>query len=115
VLQPDADLPLLSWRPAPTPEPFTAAANPKPRDYRLAWDAFVEARPDVAGSIYEHALADLRIGLPRVEVNALFADARARFTVTLNNSWRAAAADWLCEREPRLADLIERRRRKVTK
>lgn len=110
-------LPLFSWRPAeaaPTPEKFKRAPG-EPRDYRAEWDRFVEANPSIADSILRHAVTDLTLGLPRVEVNALFADARARFTVTLNNSWRAACADWLCEREPRLAELIERRRRKVTK
>ncbi len=108
----DSDLPLFAW--AETPERFRRAKG-DPRDYAAEWRAFAEARPDVAASILKHASDAADLGLPRVEVNALFADARARFGVSLNNSWRAAAASWCCEQDPRLDALIERRRRKVTK
>lgn len=40
-MQPDADLPLLSWRPTETPEKFRRAKG-DPRDYAAEFRAFVE-------------------------------------------------------------------------
>ena len=96
----------------PTPDKFRRAPG-DPRDYRAEWDAFVAARPDVAEWIAQTAKVDASLG-HRVEVNALFALARAKFRCTLNNSWRAGAADHLIERHPELRDAITRRERKRT-
>lgn len=101
-MQPD----LLSWRPAPPSDPSPTPAKFRrakgdPRDYAAEWAAFVEAHPATCA--------------PRVEVDNPFAVAREMHRVTLNNSWRAAAADWLVEHKPQLDDLIERRKRKATK
>lgn len=114
-MQPD----LFQWSPPapvaaptvePTPDKFRRAPG-DPRDYRAEWDAFVAAHYEIAAWIAHAALADLRDG-KRVEVNALFALARARFRCTLNNSWRAGAADYLIEHHPELRDAITRRERK---
>lgn len=112
------DLPLLSWRPAEepseTPEKFKRTKG-DPRDYRVEWDRFVKEHPAIAISIKDDALDLMRSGAKRIEINALFAEARARHRCTLNNSLRAAAASWIVDRNPDLDDLIERRRRKATR
>lgn len=108
--QPD----LLSWRPSETPAKFRRAKG-DPRDYAAEWAAFVEAHPAVADDMLARCRHMAATCAPRVEVNNLFAVAREMHRVTLNNSWRAAAADWLVEHEPQLDDLIERRKRKATK
>lgn len=97
-----------------TPEKFRRAKG-EPRDYRAEWLAWVERNPEIADHIERTALRALLHQESRIEVNALFSDARKTFHRTANQSYRAACADWLVEREPRLADLIERRKRKVTK
>lgn len=116
-MQPD----LCQWLPpapdaAPTvestPEKFRRAPG-DPRDYRAEWDAFVAARPDVAEWIAQTAKVDALLG-HRVEVNALFTMARARYLATLDNSLRASCSDWLIERNPELAAVIKRRARKRT-
>ncbi len=115
-MQPD----LFQWSPpapaAPSVEPTPAKFRRAPgdaRDYRAEWEAFVVARPDVVAWIVQTAKADASLGY-RVEVNGLFALARARFRCTLNNSWRAGAADYLIEHHPELRDAITRRERKRT-
>lgn len=114
MTQPD----LLSWRPASepseTPEKFKRAKG-DPRDYAAEWAAFVKANHVIAISIEDDALDLMRRGAKRIEINALFAEARARHRCTLNNSLRAAAASWIVDRNPDLDALIERRRRKVTR
>lgn len=109
------DLPLLAWRPAPseTPDRYTAAANPKPRDYAGAWLAWVDAHPDVAAEIL--AMARAHLPATRCSVDGLFLAVRSQLRIPMNHSHRAAAADWLCREEPRLADVIERRKRKATR
>lgn len=111
----DADLPLFAPRPAAkpseTPEKFTAAANPKPRDYAKKWRTWVDANPHAASVIRDRAYLLLMDGAERIEVNKIFADVRAELRVSLNHSLRAACADWLIAQEPRLAGVIERRRR----
>lgn len=108
----DSDLPLFAW--AETPERFRRAKG-DPRDYRAEWDAFAAERPDVAAYICEQVERRRDAGVARIAVNVIVEHAREAFAVTINNSWRAAIADDLCERDPRLDALIERRRRKVTK
>lgn len=115
-----AGMPLFDWSPAPdtspapTPVRFVRAKG-DPRDYRAEWLAWVEAHQAAAQAIEDHALDEYRRGQPRIEVNALFASVRRDMRVSLNHNYRAACADWLVEREPRLDALIERRRRKVTR
>ena len=116
----DADLPLLAWRPAatsepaPTPEKFKRAKG-DPRDYAAEWRAFVDGCPQIAGFVAYEARAAMLRGDARVSVNALFEAARARHRATLNQSWRAAAADWLIAGDPALATVFERRTRRSTK
>ena len=43
----------------------------------------------------------------------LVEEARLRFKVTINNSWRAPAADWLVTMDASLDAVIERRKRKA--
>ena len=115
TVQPD-----LQWRPPapvaaptvePTPDKFRRAPG-DPRDYRAEWEAFVAAHSSIATYIEELALA--MAGRGRVEVNALFTMARARYLATLDNSLRASCSDWLIERNPELAAVIKRRARKRT-
>jgi hypothetical protein len=62
--------------------------------------------------IEREALALAATGARRISVAAIFERRRAS-GVGLNQSWRAACADWLCERHAALADLIERRKRRA--
>ena len=113
----DDNLPLLAWRPASheeTPAKFRRAKG-EPRDYAADFAKWRAAHPEIAASLLQWAVDAIRLGVRRVEVNVLFAEARRVYGITANNSHRAAAADWLIAQEPRLADLIERRRRKVTR
>lgn len=111
-MQPDG--PLFAWQPAETPERFKRAKG-KPRDYRVETVAFFTARPDVFAWIMQQASYCRAAGHARIEINQIVADARRQFAVSINNSWRAAIADIVCERDPRLCTMIERRRRKATK
>lgn len=114
-----ADLPLLAWRPAgpsepaPTPDRYTAAANPKPRDYTARWLAWVEENHDLAAELL--AMARAHLPTTRCSVDGLFLAIRTQLKKPMNHSLRAAAADWLCFMDPRLADVIERRARKATR
>lgn len=115
-MQPD----LLQWRPPapvaaptvePTPEKFRRAPGDL-RDYRAEWEAAIKANHRIGALLEQWALEGASSG--RVEVNALFARLRATLRVTLDNSTKAPAADWLIERNPELAKVIRRRARKRT-
>ena len=110
----DADLPLFAWSPSETPAKFKRAKG-DPRDYAAEWSAFVEDFADIAANIRQRAEILRRNGVARIEVNALFALARQDYATSVNNSWRAACADWLVAQDPRLDALIERRARRRTK
>jgi len=113
----DDDLPLLAWRPVSheeTPAKFRRGKG-DPRDYAAEWRAFVDGHPQIAGFIAYEARIAMLGGAARVSVNALFEAARDRHHATLNQSWRAAAADWLIQGDPALARVIERRTRRTTK
>jgi hypothetical protein len=116
-VQPDADLPLFAWSPpvdpSPTPERFRRAKD-DPRDYAVEWAAWVDANPTIAAELLSMARGHIGVQM-RCEVNSLFGGIRLLRRVQMNNSHRAAAADWLIAQDPRLAGLIERRQRKVTK
>ena len=115
--------PLFAWAPtqsdpmptqyAPTPARFKRPAGP--RDFRAEWAALRAARPDVWAWLVERCRDELSLGVKRISTNALFEIARTRFGVSLNHDWRAACSDDLIAQDPRLATLIERRARKVTK
>lgn len=107
-------LDLTSWQAAPTiagPRPTSADGARPSRDYTAQWCAFVDARHDVAAWILEEARRRAPHG--RVAVANLVEEARLRFKVTINNSWRAPAADWLVVMAPELDAVIERRKRKA--
>lgn len=95
----------------PTPEKFRRAPG-DPRDYRAEWEAAIKANHRIGALLEQWALEGAASG--RVEVNALFARLRSTLHVTLDNSTRAPAADWLIERNPALAKAIRRRARKRT-
>lgn len=97
----------------PTPSHFRRAPG-DPRDYAAEWDAFEAAHYAVMDTIAMEARAALDRGDKRIEVRALFTEARRVHKVNLNNSWCARCADRLMEIEPRLAGLIRRRARKAT-
>jgi hypothetical protein len=86
-----------------------AAAN-EPTVYR-AWRGSYGGR-----LVWDYVLAQaqqlLRTGELRVSVNALVEQARAKFHVDVNNTYRAWLADDLVREEPRLVNVIERRQRK---
>ena len=107
-------LDLTSWQAAPTiagPRPTSADGTRPSRDYTAQWCAFVAARHDVAAWILDEARRRAPHG--RVAVANLVEEARLRFKVTINNSWRAPAADWLVVMAPELDAVIERRKRKA--
>jgi hypothetical protein len=114
----DADLPLFAWSPpadpSPTPEKFRRAKG-DPRDYRAEWLAFVEAQPDAALTIRDRAYGLMMDGHERISVALIFEHVRCDLHVSINTSHAAACSDWLIAQDPRLAGLIERRQRKVTK
>lgn len=104
----------LTYHAAPTtsgPRPRQAVEAPAgPRDYTAEWSAYAAGEgAEVAAEIEREALALAAAGA-RLSVAAIFERLRAS-GVGLNQSWRAACADWLCERHVALADLIERRKR----
>ena len=107
---------LFAWTPPaqavePTPEKFKRAPG-DPRDYRAEWEDAIKADHRIGALLEQWALEGAASG--RVEVNALFSRLRATLRVTLDNSTRAPAADWLIERNPDLARVIRRRARKRT-
>jgi len=107
-------LDLTSWQAAPTiagPRPTSADGARPSRDYAAQWCAFVDARHDVAAWILDEARRQSIRG--RVAVANLVEEARLRFKVTINNSWRAPAADWLVTMDASLDAVIERRKRKA--
>jgi hypothetical protein len=58
-------------------------------------------------------LARANRGDDRVEINDVAADVRAALVVKVNNSWRALISRELIARTPRLAILIQTRRRRA--
>lgn len=115
-MQPSAAPDLFAWAASATtagPRPSSADGTRAPRDYAAEWARFVELRADVAGWILAEARAALAAGRTRCAVATLFEAARIKFAVTLNNSWRAPAADWLVATAPELDAVIERRVRRV--
>ena len=110
--QPD----LFAWPAAQTtsgPRPTSADGERKARDYAAEWARFVELRPDIAAWILTEARAAVAAGRTRVAVATLVEAARVKFGATINNSWRAPAADWLVATAPTLDAVIERRARKA--
>ncbi len=108
----------LTYHAAPTtsgPRPRQAVEVPAgPRDYTAEWSAYAAGDgAEVAAEIEREALALAAAGARRISVAAIFERRRAS-GVGLNQSWRAACADWLCDRHVALADLIERRKRRAT-
>ena len=106
----------LTYHAAPTtsgPRPRQAVEAPAgPRDYAAEWIAYAAGEgAEVAAEIEREALALAAAGA-RLSVAAIFERLRAS-GVGLNQSWRAACADWLCERHAALVDLIERRKRRA--
>ena len=106
----------LTYHAAPTtsgPRPRQAVEAPAgPRDYTAEWSAYAAGEgAEVAAEIEREALALAAAGA-RLSVAAIFERLRAS-GVGLNQSWRAACADWLCDRHAALADLIERRKRRA--
>lgn len=107
----------LTYHAAPTtsgPRPRHAVDAPAGRrDYAAEWTAYAAGEgATVAAEIEQEARALAAAGARRISVAAIFERRRAS-GVGLNQSWRAACADWLCERAPTLADLIERRKRRA--
>lgn len=96
---------LFTWA-ASKPAPTTVEPTPE------KWEAAIKANHRIGALLEQWALEGASSG--RVEVNALFARLRATLRVTLDNSTRAPAADWLIERNPELAKVIRRRARKRT-
>jgi hypothetical protein len=58
-------------------------------------------------------LARANRGDDRVEINDVTADLRQDWAVAINNSWRALISRELIARTPRLAILIQTRRRRA--
>jgi len=86
-------------------------AKRPPRDFAAEVTAFFADRPDVATWLTAAVEACRAGGHRRIAVNAIVEEARRLFRVSIDNSWRAAIADWLIAADPRLDALIERRRR----
>ena len=107
----------ITFAAAPTtsgPRPRRAVEAPAgPRDYTAEWSAYSAGEgAEIAAEIEREALALAAAGARRISVAAIFERRRAS-GVGLNQSWRAACADWLCDRHVALADLIERRKRRA--
>lgn len=122
-MQPD----LYSWRAAETtsgPRPASAVRAKKPAtppDYTAQWLAFVatDSGHAIASALLATARARLARGDRRISVRALLADVRTvvpllsgpRSVVAISHNWTAPASDWLITMDPRLGDVIERRKR----
>ena len=109
------DLPLFAWHQsaeaAPTPDRYRNV--PRPREYAAAWAAWVEAHPETAAEIL--AMARAHLPSTRCSVDGLFLAVRTQLHTPMNHSFRAAAADHLIATDPRLAAVIERRKRTATR
>lgn len=118
----------MTWRAAETtsgPRPASAVRAKKPApppDYTAQWLAFVatDGGHAIASALLATARACLARGDRRISVRALLADVRGvagalRDEVSISHNWTAPAADWLVTMEPRLADVIERRKRTAAK
>mgnify|MGYP001612059033 CR=1 FL=1 len=77
-----------------------------------SWRATEEGQA-VIGYVVRRALEEAQRGAWRIEVNALFAEARARLRLKCNNSFRAAVSRELRAKYPHLRSLIHVRERKA--
>lgn len=114
-------LSLLDWRPpAPTTDRVSVPRRPAREvsiDERFA--AFHKEHPIVFTRMLEMARADLAAGKRRLGVKALWERLRETLHIEhggqykLNNSYTSRFADLLITTDPRLAEVIEVRRRKA--
>lgn len=105
---------LLSWRAAETtsgPRTPSSDGERTKATPRERWEAFVEAHAEVAEAMLASARAAGMRG-ERTSAKAIAEWARSTYRVSVNNSAISAFADWAIEREPALANTIERRARK---
>jgi hypothetical protein len=99
------------------PAPPTGPLADVPTREQNKFAAYVEWRGSLRGAtawrwLQDRALGLLRSGVRRISVNALVEEGRRGLGVAINNTWRAWIADDLVRWDPRLLNLIERRRRR---
>ena len=99
------------------PAPPTGPAVETPTRDQNRYAAYLEWRQTRDGAcawvwIKDRALGLLRAGTTRLSAKTLVEECRQELKVELNNTWTCWLADDLVRWDPRLLNLIERRRRR---